>query len=245
VLNDRGLGSTLVDRRAHADSYADAPTVTDVVASLVTQLELVPVLDIGCGRGALLVQLARRDHGCVGWGVDANPEMCAAARSLVAAKSLDDIVTIIEADALFPEQLRAAVDPRIRCVVATSVLNGLWSGDPARPNVSEWLSGVAEILPGRAVIIADYFGRLGQVPPPWPLRTALHDLVQGLSGQGVPPPDHDGWRDQYRRAGAQLLHMIEDEKRTFFVHLLRLASGAMRHNAAASPDPDAESRRWR
>ena len=224
VLRDATAGAGLVDRDEHARSFSGAPTVAGVVADLVLQLGLAPTLDLGCGAGGLLADLARRDPAFVGWGVDASPAMCAAARERLAGDGLAGRVTVVEGDAFDPAAVAAAVPAgEVRSITATSLLNELWGdGRDGRPTVAGWLRSLAGAFPGRAVVVTDYFGRLGRRPPPWPAPGALHDLVQALSGQGVPPADHDGWREAYREAGAQVLHLAEDGARSFFVHLLLL-----------------------
>lgn len=222
VLRDPAGGPALVDHGAHARSYAVAPTVSHLVADLLLQLDLVPTLDLGCGSGSLLVEVGRRHAGFVGWGVDASPEMCALARERIAAEGLGERVAVVQGDAFDATAVAAVPTGHVRSVTATSLLNELWGRRPDRPSVAGWLRAMAGAFPGCALVVTDYFGRLGRAPPPWPAQTAVHDLVQALSGQGVPPGDHDAWRDAYREAGAHLLHMVEDDARSFFVHLLKL-----------------------
>jgi hypothetical protein len=222
VLGDPRAGADLVDLPAHARSYAGAPTVASLVADVVLQLDLVPTLDLGCGPASLLVGLARRHEGFVGWGVDANAEMGAEARRTADAEGFGDRITILDGDVLDPAAVYSAVGAGVRSITAVSLLNGLWGSAPSGATVTRWLASLADAFPGRALIVADYFGRLGHVPPPWPPGVAVHDLVQALTGQGVPPPDHDAWRAAYDRAGVRLLHMIEDERSTFFIDVLHL-----------------------
>lgn len=230
VLRHPGAGAGLVDRTEQARGYAAGRTVAPLVAQLVDQLALVPVLDVGCGPGALLVELGSRHPGeePLGWGVDASEEMCAAARARLAAHGLVARATIVQGDALAPGGPgRIAGDGgippgEVRSIVAASLLNELWGPGRGWPAVAAWLRDVAGTFPGRALVVADYFGRLGHTDPPWPAQTALHDLVQALSGQGIPPADRHPWVAAYRDAGADLLHMVEDEEGSFFIHVVRL-----------------------
>lgn len=223
VLRNPRTGPTLVNHEQQARSYGAAPTVSRFVADLVLQLDLVPTLDLGCGSGMMLVELGRRDAGFVGWGVDNSAAMCDEARARIAASGLGDRISVLQGDALDPGSLEDLAAAGVRCITATSLLNELWGARGGGPAVAVWVRSMAAIFPGRALVVADYFGRLGHVPPPWPSSSAVHDLVQALSGQGIPPPNHDAWRDAYRDAGAELLHMVEDENRSFFIHLLRLS----------------------
>lgn len=222
ILRNPSRGPQLVDRRSHARALsAGAGPAAQVVADLIQQLDLAPTLDLGCGTGALLVHLAQRDTDFVGTGIDASPEMCAAAERRIAEAGVADRVTVVEADA-FELDRRLLGDRSVRSLTACSVLDELWNPDDDRPSVADWLARAGSLFPGAALLVADYFGRLGHVPPPWPRAIALHDLVQALSGQGIPPPDRHGWLEAYDAAGVQVLHMVEDDPPTFFVHLLKL-----------------------
>jgi SAM-dependent methyltransferase len=222
VLRDPSVGPALVDHDEQARSQSRAPTASSLVADLVLQLDLAPTLDLGCGSASMLVELGRRHPDFVGWGIDASPEMCAAARARIGEMGLGDRITIVQGDAFDAGDIADLPTAEVRSITATSLLNELWDPRQGRPSVTTWLRSMAATFPGRALVVADYFGRLGQTPPPWPAKTALHDLVQALSGQGIPPPDHDAWRSAYREACIPLLHMIEDDDKSFFIHLLRL-----------------------
>ncbi len=58
------------------------------------------ILDIGCGPGRLLVELARRFPDARLTGVDLDPAMLAAARERLMAEGLDDRVELLVADAV-------------------------------------------------------------------------------------------------------------------------------------------------
>jgi SAM-dependent methyltransferase len=222
LLRDPSTGPRLIDQDEHARSYRRAPTASSLVADLILQLGLTSTLDLGCGSGSMLIELGRRDTDFVGWGVDSSEVMCDEARAQIATHGLDGRVTVVHADAFDATAVAALVPAQVRSITATSLLNELWGTRGGGPAVVAWLRTMAAAFPGRAVVIADYFGRLGHVPPPWPGFAAVHDFVQALSGQGIPPPDHGAWRRTYEEAGVALLHMVEDENASFFIHLLRL-----------------------
>lgn len=159
----------------------------------------------------MLVELGTRNSNFVGWGVDSSAAMCEKARGRVASHGLDHRITIVQGDAFDAGSIAALPRSEVRSITATSVLNELWGPRRGQPSVATWLRSMAEMFPGCALVVTDYFGRLGHVPPPWRPGTGLHDLLQVLSDQGVPPPDHGGWHEAYRDAGAVLLHMVEDE----------------------------------
>ena len=208
------------DRHARAFENAYSPGVS-VLADCVAQLELNRVIDLGCGPGSLLIELGRRKPEFVGWGMDANPRMCATARARVAAAGLAGRIGIIEGDCTDLENsLPAAIRHRVEAVTGASLLNEFFRCGAA--DAVSWLRCLRELLPGRALLVSDYYGRLGRREPPWPRRTVLHDFVQVISGQGVPPADREGWAEIYSAAGCTLAHVAEDESATWFIHILRL-----------------------
>ncbi len=85
-----------------------------------------------------------------------------------------------------------------------------------------WLAGLGKALPGRPMLIEDYYGRLagkkGEAHGP----TLLHDYVQLISGQGIPPAGLSEWRKIYAAAGCRLIHVTEDTSSTRFIHIVVL-----------------------
>jgi hypothetical protein len=67
----------------------------------------------------------------------------------------------------------------------------------------------------------DYYGSLGKTKRARP-ETLLHDYVQCLSGQGIPPTDAQRWSILYKRSKCQLVHVLEDKRTTRFIHIVKL-----------------------
>jgi SAM-dependent methyltransferase len=217
-------GRDLVDRDRHAVAFGRAPGPgSALLPGLLGQLGLGRVLDLGCGTGELLVDLAGRDAGFQGWGVDANPAMVRAAKErLRASPTARDQVRFYVGDVTRPELgIPKDVARAASTVVAASLMNELFHPDPT--TAVRWLGALVETIPGRLLIVVDYYGVLGHVAEP-PPRQALHDWVQLITNQGVPPPDLDAWEAVYRAAGCSLLHAIQDAKAGAFIHLVRLAA---------------------
>jgi SAM-dependent methyltransferase len=222
ILRDPSLAADLIDRRQHAKAFDEAPALSCILlADLIVQLGLNHVLDLGCGTGMLLRDLAGRVPQFQGWGLDINPAMCAAARKRLGAARPAIPPKIFRGDS---RDLAAAIPaPLIRTVrtlTAASLANEFFA-DGTQAAV-QWLSALKAVVPGRTMLIADYYGRLGQSCKPWPRDIALHDFVQVISGQGVPPPNLAAWKKIYRAARCRLIHVVEDHDASYFVHVLKL-----------------------
>jgi SAM-dependent methyltransferase len=86
---------------AEAGQRVMNPRAGERLWSLGERLGVAPgqqVLDLGCGRGELLCQLARR-HGAIGMGIDVNPRLVDEARARAAELGVADRVTIELGDA--------------------------------------------------------------------------------------------------------------------------------------------------
>lgn len=221
LLRDSSLASGLVDRARHARAFESAgPSTLGLLPQLIERLGFDHVLDLGCGNGALLLELARQDPNFVGWGIEQNGAMFKAAKARIRAARLGKRVHVLEGDCTnLSAVLPAKVSDVVGLVTASNVANEMFADGDSR--VITWLKSMRKTLGGRPLLIADYYGRLGHKEQPSP-ETLLHDYAQLISGQGVPPPSATRWRSIYRSAGCRLVHMIEDKATTRFVHILRL-----------------------
>lgn len=209
-----------VDRARHARAFLYAPGGAEQApASLLAQLGARAVLDLGCGPGHLLSAMAQQDPGFRGWGIDANPGMCRIARAGLREAGASRRVRILHGDGRRPERvLDASARAKIDAVVAGDLANELCAADGA---AVAWLQRLSAAFPQRWLLVCDYYGRLGHGRDAR-RETLLHDYVQAISGQGIPPPDRKAWQALYRAAGVRLVHCIEDTSTTRFLHLLRL-----------------------
>jgi SAM-dependent methyltransferase len=221
ILPRPGLAAALIDLRQHPIAFLETPAFSSVMlGDLIVQLGFNHVLDLGSGTGILLHDLAVRVPKFVGWGLDINPVMCAAARKRVRSVRAAVPIKIIRGDCYDPKStVPAAIARQVRTITAASVANEFFgAGTDA---AVAWLANLKKAFPGRILLIGDYYGRLGHRKNP-PRHIALHDFVQVISGQGVPPPTLAAWRKIYRAAGVALVHAIEDRGASCFVHLIKL-----------------------
>jgi SAM-dependent methyltransferase len=223
LLRDPARAARTIDRRRQARAFAAASgSAAGVVPALLHQLGLDRVLDLGCGSAAMLIEAAARNPALVGWGLEPNPAMRRLARARIRAADLGRRVRVLAGDcmhlsAAVPAELREAVRTLAMCHVANEMF-----GDGGR-RFARWLRGARRLFPGRLLVVADYYGRLGhRGRAPVHRETLLHDYAQLISGQGIPPASARAWRELYEAAGSRLLHVVEDRATTRFVHLVRL-----------------------
>jgi SAM-dependent methyltransferase len=232
VLRNPASAPQLVDRVSYAKAFElidrpGFPEMTDVLSQIGSN----NVLDIGCGPASLLVSLAKRDPKFRGWGIDASEEMCQAARRRIAASELERRIRVFHGNEL--TTLPREVKKKVQVLVACSLLNEFCSGE--KEEAIAWLRVAGEVFPRRTLIIADYYGELNGSGEEVQLRGAmLHDIVQVISGQGIPPASMSDWKGIYEAAGCTLLHVVHFECSRFrrFLHFVSLQSAGMRNLAA-------------
>lgn len=222
ILRRPSLAAEAVDRAHHARAFANAGTQVGALPSLIRQLGLERVLDLGCGPAAMLVDLAAHDPAFVGWGLERNPAMVREARRNLRAAGIGKRVRILEGDATrIATALPRAIAAEVQTVTASQFVNELFGRGPSR--AVQWLRTLRRALPGRTLLIADYYGRLGTNIDA-PRELLLHDYAQLISGQGVPPADIDGWNALYTAAACRLAHALEDNRTTLFIHVVVLGA---------------------
>ena len=222
LLQRPSLASAVVDAAQHARAFEGvngAPL--SVLPDIIRSLRWNHVLDLGCGNAGLLLDLAANDTGFAGWGVDLNPRMCKVARSRLAAADVKSRVRVFHGDCRrVRDALPQSVRSKVLAITACNVANEMFS--KGADDAVSWLRHMSSALPGRPLLIADYYARLGGRAGSLDRHTVVHDYAQLISGQGVPPTRAAEWQTIYRRAGCRLVHRIEDRQSTRFVHLVQL-----------------------
>jgi hypothetical protein len=130
-------------------------------------------------------------------------------------------IRILRADARDVDRL-----PDAGALHAASLLNELFGRGP--DEAVRFLQTIKSRYPGRHCWIVDYYGQLGhnlaRNSGAVVRHALLHDLIQALSGQGIPPPDLKAWRKIYRSAAVRLIeaHEFGDANMVWFVHRIGL-----------------------
>jgi hypothetical protein len=222
VLRDPAAGFSLVDRRRHAEAFSRVePMGPNFVADFVLQLGFNHLLDLGCGAGTLLVNVATRAPEFSGWGLDQNRWMCIAARKRLATAGLSRRVRIFAGDARHLERsVPAHVRKQVNVVCAASLANEFLAQDGKQ--AVEWLREMKMLFSGRTLLVADYYGTVRPGEPAGLQEIALHNFLQAVSGQGIPPGSLDGWQQIYRAARCRLVYVLDIKDTPYFIHVLRL-----------------------
>jgi SAM-dependent methyltransferase len=218
-----GHAAAPVDLTRHAAAFATKPgdlATLNEAGQLIQGFGATRIVELGCGGGQALVALALANPDLSALGIDANPAAADAALTFAASLGVADRVEIGCGDGLALLAGRADL-AGFQIVLAASVLNALWAQDLL---VAGFLRQLGGLLPGRIMVISDYYSHLGRPSHQATPRTLIHDLAQLLSGQGVPPPDRVRWQKAYQAAGAELIEVMEaaGDGIDRFIHLIKL-----------------------
>jgi SAM-dependent methyltransferase len=216
ILHDPAIAPASVDRVRYARAFESLDSAAlGILPDVISALEFNYTLDIGCGNGDLLAELARRNPSFVGWGIDSNPAMHKLAR---AGKG----VRFLKADGTrLREEIPESVRSQIRSITCCNFANEMFA--EGERQAIKWFRELHKLFPGRPLLNCDYYGRLGRTKNRKQQReTLLHDYAQLISGQGIPPATMAEWRSIYSKAGCRLVHVIEDSSTTRFIHIIAL-----------------------
>lgn len=226
-LRGATLGRPLVRRDVEAAAYHRIQSPPNpVVMEIVESDGIRSILDLGCGPATMLRQLAQQNPDFTGWGIDENRHMCTAARRAAKAEGVSGRVHILYGDArAIGRRMTSRQRSSVQALQSKGLMNELFrngSSDAA----AAYLRGLSALFPGRILFVVDYYGaltRLREFDPKY-RHTALHDLIQLVTAQGVPPPDLEGWAAVYDEGDCLIEHAYEGDSQgiRWFVHVVRL-----------------------
>lgn len=229
ILRDPMAGFKLVNSERHALAFAKAGAAPNELINLFLNLKINSVLELGCGSGKLLLELASSNPLLRAIGIDRNVNMLNQARQ-ACSDEIDGRITWIGGDILgvindLDDQVRDGID----AIVAFSVANEYF----AEKTIETFLDGLSQAFPNRLLFLGDYYGCLGGSPGERVVdqsnasefrRAILHDVAQVVSGQGVPPQTLQKWQDHYKHAGCTLINASQSTSAGVqrFLHIVQL-----------------------
>ncbi len=221
ILRDPSVAGGLVDREQHARAFELERTWgRDTLADVMLRRGLNHALDLGCGTASMLLYLASQRPEFRGWGIDSNPWACAVAQRRVTAAGQGKRIKLFEGDCRdVKDILPSKVVRVVGTLTATGVANEFFAN--GNTNAVAWLARLKSLFPGRIMLIADYYGQLGKAKKISSREVALHDFVQVMSGQGVPPANLEEWQMIYRTAQCDLIQVIQSRNSPSFIHVLK------------------------
>jgi SAM-dependent methyltransferase len=223
ILRDPAIAPASVDRVRYARAFESVDSSAQgILPDVISALEFNYMVDLGCGNGDLLLELARRNKSFVGWGIDSNPAMLKVARARLRETHIGKRVRFLEADgARLHKEIPTSVRSQIQSITCCNFANEMF-GRGERQAIN-WFRELRKFFPGRPLLNYDYYGRLGRTKNrKFQRETLLHDYAQLISGQGIPPATMAQWRSIYSKAGCRLVHVIEDTSTTRFIHIVGL-----------------------
>jgi SAM-dependent methyltransferase len=223
VVRDPAHGESLADQASLAAAYGGLASGRTLIGRLVSEWTESGLLDVGCGSGRLLAELAAANDAFRGWGLDSSQVMCELAQRRMVAAGAADRVGIQRCDAREIGSLEgSAWQHSVNAVHAGSVFNAM----PSEMAATRLVSDIQRLFPGRLLFVSDYYGRLTKVQDlQGDNRLAiLQDVAQVISGQTIPPADAEGWNLIYVAAGSSLIHVTEGDSGglRWFFHVVQL-----------------------
>jgi len=214
-----------VDQNALASAFEAVANIPSPVSERLKKHGCRYLLDLGCGSGALLVDMALADDGFKGIGLDTSPAMCRLARSRLSSVGVVQRVHIHRADARdVSDLLDSRERRRVEIVHGRSLMNAFFGNGTI--DAVKFLRKLRRSFPGRMALFVDYYGELGRrLATREDTRLGrLQDLAQIASGQGVPPANRAVWRSVYENAGCELISAndFQGEGIRWFIHEVQL-----------------------
>lgn len=225
MFNGASPSKENVDEAALARAFAEISGPPRVVVDVIAQWGVPTLLDLGCGVGSLLIDMAGRDSRFLGWGLDRNGEMCRVAADRAAGAHCDDRLSFHVGDVRNIERYFSAQERSVvSAVYGSSIVNEFFANDASEAIL--FLRQLRSLFPGRLLFVVDYYGKLVRVASVDRRfhHTLLQDLVQVATGQGVPPTDLLAWGEVYAAACCRLVHAYQSETDgiEWFIHVVEL-----------------------
>lgn len=217
--------SIIIDEEKFAETYQHATPFNNprAVLNFFSLLQARTILDLGCGTGNLITQFCKQNKLNKAFGIDQNPHLNKVAAQLIKKNGLGRRAKIVNGTVTeFDEILDAATLQQVDVVYASSILNEFFYS-PAK--LVKLLKKLAKIFRGKFMVVADYYGTFHtrEANNQDLQHNYVHDVMQVLTGQGVPPKDSRGWNEYYAKAKCKLVHVQEGNSGgiNWFIHIVK------------------------
>jgi SAM-dependent methyltransferase len=176
------------------------------LANALDDLPTQKVLELGCGSAPVLRELARRSVECSGWAVDSSEDMVKLAEYMVQRQGFEKQISVYHYD--IQDVISGLCKPALaaKVVILRGVLNSFCSPTP------DAMVPVLQELAGRFansyIVVSDYYSCLKTSSDAGHLPAMTQDIVQLLSGQGIPPPNGSMWNSLYKAGGLDLCKRV-------------------------------------
>ncbi|MDI9342372.1 MAG: methyltransferase domain-containing protein [Sediminibacterium sp.] len=221
------LLSVNAERFGQAFEKASAYQNNTIQLSLLKQLGARHLLDLGCGKGKLLYEFCNASANHEGTGIDQNDHLLKAARQQFKSASLKKRITFYKGDVsrvstyLTKEQIKS-----VDVIYGASILNEFCEQEET---LKRFLIHLRSLFKGKYLIVLDYYGVLNTAKANQrSLQPAyIHDIMQLLSGQGVPFRNRQQWFSIYKQAGCTPVFHFEPEAgkgNNWFIHVVKLGA---------------------
>lgn len=164
------------------------------------------VLDLGCGDGAFLMELAGRSPAVRGLGIDVDPPVVQLANEQIEARGLSSRLRATVADmfelaaacsAAGPGPLSTRQREEVDCLTACDTFHEyLWTGDE---RVVELLKGLKAAFPAAIMVVGEFCKQSHASLRKRPTAFLEHHLFHQLTNQRIESADR--WREIFHRAG--------------------------------------------
>lgn len=170
------------------------------------------VIDVGCGGGAFLIDLCRRDPEIRGIGLDISEPAIEAARREVEREGLASRIQLVVGDGFHPETWPSPCD-EADVVVASQVLHE-GTRRSQEPTLATLRRFAERLRAGRLKALLIYENRFtGQ----WNTLESEFFLVHALSQQGF-PMSPEAWTELFTQAGLACREILYEKNTRFVVY---------------------------
>lgn len=187
---------------AIGSGFASMDFYFPLVADFVRRAEHKKVLDMGCGDATFLAYLCEQIPGLQGVGVDLTPDAIAAGKELLAARGLQDRISLHVGDAMEIGRLKTQLEG-VDAATTFFVLHELCDTHD-NPRAVQFLRAFRETLPGVPFYVIETIRPSPEELHRRPGMAVEYFLFHDLSLQK--PIGREAWKKAFGDAGFEHLH---------------------------------------